>query len=123
MEVVSIRNSNLLPDGRIKKEYRLSSPVSDDILAAISKGGFIKTKYQYLSPTYSIMKSDGFEISGICERPIITVISPPSLSAGIEEYLISFISTIPDSEKPESLLSVMIQSLKSSPFLHFFTRR
>ena len=122
MEIISIRNSTLLPDGRMKKEYRLSSPVTDDILAAISKGDFIKTGYQYLSPTDSIMKGDGFEISGILRSPIITVICPPSLSAGIEDYLISFISTIPDSEKPESSLSMMIQSLKSSSCVHFFTK-
>lgn len=122
MEIISIRSSAPLPDGRVKKEFRLSSPVTDTILDALSKGEFIKTGYQYLSPTYSIIKSDGVEIRGILRSPIITVISPASLSAGVEDYLIGLISTIADSEKPESTLSMMIQSLKSSAFLHFFSK-
>ena len=122
MEILSIRSNTVLSDGRVRKEYFLSSPVTREILAALSKGEHIDTGRQYLSPTYLITKSDGFEIRGILLSPIIVVISPPGMSTGIEDYLFGFLSTIPDSEKPDSPLHRMIQSIKSSPLVLSFKK-
>ena len=120
MEIVSVRSSIVQSDGRVRKEYFLSSPVTNEILAALSQGEHIETGRQYLSPTYLIIKSDGFEIRGILLSPIIVVISPPGMSTGIEDYLSGFLSTIPDSEKPDSPFHRIIQSIKSSPLISRF---
>ena len=100
-------------DGSMRKEYRLSSPVTDETLAILSKGEFLHTGYQYLSPTYEIVKSSGIEISGILHSPVITVDCPPGMVAGMEDYLIEFLSTIPDSEEPESVLGNFLCLIRS----------
>lgn len=113
MEIIAVISSSALSDGRIRKEYRLSSPVVREVLEALSKGDHVYTGRQYLSPTYSIIKSEGFVISGILCSPVIMVTSPPGMSAGIEDYLFGFLSTIPDSEKPDSFLTRIRDAVRS----------
>ena len=98
MEIVAIRSSTVLSDRRVHREYLLSSPVTQEVLVALSKGNHIFTGYQYLSPTYTVTRTD-CSISGILDSPIITVDSLPGMSAGIEDYLSGYLSTIADSER------------------------
>lgn len=112
MEIVSVRTRQVLSDGRIKREYLLSSPVTKDVLYALSQGSYKNTGWQYLSPTYCISNHEGLWISGILKSPVIVIESLPEISIGIEDYLHGFLSTIPDSEKPDWYPLVLIQKLK-----------
>jgi hypothetical protein len=112
MEIISVKPKHLLSDGRVRSEYLLSSPVTLEVLEALSQGAFVSTGRQYLSPTYQISKPEGIEISGILKSPVIVVHSLPGMSTGIEDYLHGFLSTIPDSESPEwYLLTVFHQCI------------
>jgi hypothetical protein len=117
MEIISAKKSSILYDGRTRKEYRLSSPVTYEVLAAISKGNHRDTGHQYLSSTYSLTIHDKCEMSGILLSPIIVLVCPPGMSAGIEDYLSEFLSTIPDSEKPETPFHRFLQAIRSSPLM------
>jgi hypothetical protein len=121
MEIISVRTQPILSDGRIKREYLLSSPVTKEVLYTLSQGRYENTGWQYLSPTYRISNLEGVWISGILKSPVIVVESLPEISIGIEDYLHGFLSTIPDSEKPDWYPFVIIQ--KSIQFLkHIFLR-
>ena len=115
MKILSVTRSIVMSDGQIRTEYRLSSPVTSEVLNAISKGNHIYTGYQYLSPTYQISKTDKITISGIVGSPIIVVQSQPGMSAGVEDYVSGFLSTIPDSEKPDTLVELVVEYVK--PFV------
>ncbi|MDD1728837.1 MAG: hypothetical protein LUQ50_07190 [Methanospirillum sp.] len=121
MKILSVTRSIVLSDGQVRTEYRLSSPVTSEILHALSKGNHIFTGYQYLSPTYLISKSDMITISGILGSPIIAVQSKPGMSVGIEDYLSEFLSTIPDSEKPDTLVELVVEYVK--PFVRRFINK
>ena len=110
MEIMSVRTRTVLSDGRIRREYLLSSPVTKEVLQVLSQGNYEWTGWQYLSPTYLISNHDGVWIRGILKSPVIVVECLPELSIGIEDYLYNFLSTIQDSEKPESYLSIIFQS-------------
>ncbi|PWR71350.1 hypothetical protein [Methanospirillum lacunae] len=121
MEIVSVRTQPVLSDGRVKTEYLLSSPVTREVLYALSQGSYENTGWQYLSPTYCISNHEGLQISGILKSPVIVVESLPEISIGIEDYFHGFLSTIPDSEKPDWYPLVLIQ--KSIQYLkHIFLR-
>jgi len=109
MEIMSVRTGTVLSDGRIRREYLLSSPVTKEVLHALSQGNYVCTGWQYLSPTYLISNHEGLWIRGILKSPVIVVECLPELSIGIEDYLHNFLSTIQDSEKPDSYLSIIFQ--------------
>lgn len=113
MEIVSVKSINNLSDGRVRKEYLLSSPVTSEVLADLSKGDYIWTGYQYLAPTYSITKPGDIVISGILYSPIIVIDCPSGVLVGVEDYLSGFLSTIPDSEEPDSLLRTILHAFVS----------
>lgn len=111
MEIISVRTKPVLSDGHIKKEYLLSSPVTKEVLDALSQGRYENTGWEYLSPTFCISNHEGVWINGILKSPVIIVESLPEFSIGIEDYLYGFLSTIPDSEKPKRHPFVLIQKL------------
>jgi len=111
MEIVSVRTGPVLSDGHIRREYLLSSPVTKKVLHALSKGNYEYTGWQYLSPTYLISNLEGVWIQGIMNSPVIVVESLPEVFIGVEDYLHNFLSTIPDSEKPDLYPVVLWQSL------------
>lgn len=101
MKIAKTICSTRLSDGRARIEYRLSSPVTREVLTALSRGEWVSTGYQYLSPTFVISKSDDIEIHGILRSPLIQLYCSPGSQFWIEEYLFEFLSTIPDSEGVE----------------------
>lgn len=101
MQIIKIVSNNRLSDGRNRIEYRLSSPVTKDVLKALSRGEWICSGRQYLTPSFIVTKPGGMEIQGIMKSPIISVIVEPGMQVGFEDYLIEFLSLIPDSEQPE----------------------
>ena len=109
MEILSVRTGTVLSDGRIRREYLLSSPVTKEVLHALSQGNYECTGWQYLSPTFLISNHEGIWIRGILKSPVIVVECLPELSIGIEDYLHNFLSTIPDSEKPDMYVVVLLQ--------------
>lgn len=102
MKIVKTLSSTLLSDGRVSIEYRLSSPVTREVLSALSRGDWVCTGRQYLSPSFVITKSDDIEIHGILRSPIIILYCKPGSQFWIEEYLFEFLSTISDSENVDS---------------------
>lgn len=112
MNIITIASNNRLSDGNIRIEYRLSSPVTLDVLDALSHGKWVCSGRQYLSPTFLITKPDGIEIQGILQSPFITVVCSPGLQAGFEDYLNEFLSTIPDSEASESFYHRFIENIR-----------
>ena len=115
MNIISIRKSTSLSDGRVRREYLLSSPVTGEVLNALSHGDHIYTGYQYLSPTYSVIKGGEIEISGILKSPVIQIACMPGMVAACEDYLSGFLSTIPDSEKPGPILTQIRNMLITNP--------
>jgi len=111
MEIISVRNKILLSDGWVRSEYLLSSPVTKEVLNTLSQGKHEYTGWQYLSPTYLITNHEGVRISGTLKSPVIIVESLPGMPTGIEDYLHAFLSTIPDSEKPDYYLSTISQNV------------
>ncbi|PKL60207.1 MAG: hypothetical protein CVV33_03880 [Methanomicrobiales archaeon HGW-Methanomicrobiales-4] len=101
MKIVKTLSSTRISDGRARIEYRLSSPITREVLSALSQEKWVCTGYQYLSPTFVISKSDDIEIQGILHSPLIVLYCPPRSQFWIEEYLIELLSTIPDSERME----------------------
>ena len=104
MKIVKTLRSTPLSDGRVRVEYRLSSPVTREVLTTLSRGEWVCTGLQYLSPAFVISKADSIEIHGILRSPIIVLYCAPGDQFWIEEYLFEFLSLIPDSEKVESPL-------------------
>lgn len=103
MKILTSKEQYVQSDGKVHIEYRLSSPVTREILELFSQGKWISSGRQYLSPAFTIANHDGVEIQGILHSPLITLICTPDLRAGVEDYLSEFLLFIPDSLHQESL--------------------
>ncbi|HWQ66559.1 MAG TPA: hypothetical protein VN372_06785 [Methanospirillum sp.] len=102
MKIVKTMSNIRYSDGRDRIEYRLSSPVTREVLSVLSQGEWVCSGLQYLSPAYVISKTDEIEIQGILRSPVIVLFCSPGSQFWVEEYLSEFLSTIPDSEIVES---------------------
>jgi hypothetical protein len=96
MYIRKILDSYEIHEGIIKTRYQLSGPVTSEVLSLLSQDEPVFTGYQYLSPTYSIYKSNKIVISGIIKSPILEVTCPNGCHSYTSEYLDALLSTIPD---------------------------
>jgi len=116
MHIRKMMNVSELSEGRIMVKYRLSGPVTSEVIELLSRGEPVLTGYQYLSPTYSVHKADGTIISGILKSPVIQITCQSGCQVYTMEYLDALLSTIQDPISPGLLfdrLKARISSLFS----------